>query len=161
MEQKHIVGSITLLGLIILGMFVFAYLKREEIQQTTPPPQGGDVVTDTSPYANITRIDGKHFFDGKTHTVVGEIPMPTACDLFNWSVRIAESMPETVTIDFDVINNAEMCAQVVTPQRFKVSFDASEGATIKATLEGREVILNLIPALPGESPDDFEVFIKG
>ncbi len=161
MEQKHIVGSVILLGLIILGMFVFAYLKRAELRETTPAPEAPASAADASPYAGITRIDAKHFFDGTTHTIVGEMPMPTPCDLLNWSTRIAESMPETVTVDFDVINNAEVCAQVVTPQRFKVSFGASEGAVIRATLEGREIIVNLIPPGPGESPDDFEVFSKG
>ena len=64
-------------------------------------------------------------------------------------------------VDFDVINNADMCAQVITDQRFSVSFDASEEARISAKLEGRQVELNLIPAAEGETPDDFELFIKG
>lgn len=161
MEQKHVVGSVFLLGLIILGMFVFAYLKRTELREAAVQPEVPAPAAEVSPYADITRIEAKHFFDGKTHTIVGEIPMPTPCDLLNWSSRIAESMPETVTVDFDVVNNAEACAQVVTPQRFKVSFDASENAVIRATLEGRELLINLIPPGSGESPDDFEVFIKG
>ncbi len=160
MEHKHIIPSVVILALIIAGMFVFAYLKKTELnQEVTPVPVAEE--TPDSPYANITRIDGKHFYEDGTHTVVGEILMPTACDLLNWSTRIAESFPETVTIDFDVINNAEMCAQVITPQRFKVSFEASEQATIRATLEGRDIEVNLIPGAPGESPDDFELFIKG
>jgi hypothetical protein len=160
MEHKHIVASVTVLALIIVGMFTFAYLKRAEIREAEAPAPTPTVESD-SPYAGITRIDAKHFFDGKTHTIVGEIPMPTPCDLLNWSTRIQESMPETAIVDFDVINTAETCVQVVTPQRFKVSFDASEGAGIRATLEGRTIEVNLIPALPGESPDDFEIFIKG
>lgn len=160
MEQKHITVAVVVLALIIVGMFVFAYLKRAEIrEEALPEPVPTAEVA--SPYAGLTRIDAKHFFDGKTHTLVGELAMPTPCDLLNWSTRIAESMPETVTVDFDVINSAEVCAEVVTPQRFKVSFDASEGARIRATLEGRELEVNLISALPGESPDDFEIFIKG
>lgn len=160
MEHKHIVPSVVILVLIIAGMFIFAYLKKTELQEeNTPTP----VVEETtkSPYAHITRVDAKHFYQNGKHTVVGEILMPTACDLLNWNTRIAESFPEMVTIDFDVINNAEMCAQVITPQRFKVSFEASEGATIRATFEGRDIDINLIPSAPGESPDNFEVFIKG
>lgn len=160
MEHKHIAASVAVLALVVVGMFTFAYLKRAEIRDAEAPAPMPTVESD-SPYAGITRIDAKHFFDGKTHTIVGEIPMPTPCDLLNWSTRIQESMPETVIVDFDVVNESEMCTQVVTPQRFKVSFDASEGAVIKAMLEGRAIEVNPIPALQGESPDDFEIFIKG
>lgn len=160
MEHKHIGAAVAVLVLIIVGMFVFMYLKKAEIEEqsmTTTP-----VVTESdSPYAGITRIDAKHFFSNPKHTVVGEILMPTPCDLLNWDTRIQESSPEIVTIDFNVINHADTCAQVVTPQRFSVSFDADEGAAIRATLEGRPLEVNLIPALPGETPEDFEIFIKG
>ncbi len=159
MEHKHIIPAVVILVLIIIGMFVFAYLKKAELQEEVPQ---APVVEETgSPYANITRIDAKHFYQDGIHTLTGEILMPTPCDLLNWTTRIQESFPETVVIDFDVINNAEMCAQVITPQRFKVSFTASEQAIVRATLLGRELEVNLVPALDGESPDDFEIFIKG
>ena len=160
MERTHILRALAVLALVIIGMFVFAYMKRAEIREATPPT---NETTDAqeSAYAYITRIDAKHFYINGTHTIVGEIPFPTPCDLLNWSTRVQESYPETVIVDFDVINNAEMCAEVITSQRFKVSFIASESARIQATLEGRNVELNLIPAASGESPDDYELFIKG
>jgi trimethylamine:corrinoid methyltransferase-like protein len=159
MENKKIMAAVGVLVLIVAGMFIFAYLKKNELEQVVPTPTP---VTETkSPYDSITRVDAKHFFIAPTHTVAGEMLMPTQCDLLEWSTRIQESMPETVIIDFTVINNSETCAQVVTPQRFKVSFDASKEAAIKATLNGRDIELNLVPAGPNEKPEDFELFIKG
>jgi hypothetical protein len=159
MENKKIMAAVGVLVLIVAGMFIFAYLKKNELEQVVPTPAPQ---TETpSPYDSITRVDAKHFFIAPTHTVAGEMLMPTQCDLLEWSTRIQESMPETVIIDFTVINNSETCAQVVTPQRFKVSFDASKEATIKATLNGRDIELNLVPAGPNEKPEDFELFIKG
>lgn len=159
MEHTKIMVAAAILVVVIGGMFTFTYLKKQEMEQIIPSEP---VVTeDEGPYAYITRINGKHFYDGKTHTIVGEIPMPTPCDLLNWDTRIQESMPETAIVDFTVINNAEACAQVVTQQRFKVSFDASENAVMRATLEGRSVELNLIPGREDETPEDFELFIKG
>ena len=148
-----------ILALIVVGMFGFAYLKKTEISEA-PTAQPEPIPVD-GPYASITRIDAKHFFILPTHTVAGEILMPTPCDLLNWSTRVQESMPETIYIDFDIVNHAESCEQTPTTQRFMVSFDASENAVIKATLEGRAVELNLIPAAEGETPEDFELFIKG
>ncbi len=158
MEHKSLIaGGITLV-LIIAGMFIFAHLKKQEIvdvQQTETES------VQTDPYAYITRIDAKHFFINGTHTLVGEILMPTQCDLLNWDAKIQESSPETVLVDFAVINHAETCAQVMTPQRFKLDATASELAKFRARFMGRDVELNLIPASAGETPDDYELFIKG
>lgn len=160
MGHKGIIAAAIVLILLIGGMFMFAYLERKNIEneQTAPytPPTDEEV-----PYPDITRIDAKHFFIDGTHTLAGEILFPTPCDLLNWETMIAESFPEQVTISFTVTNYADTCAQVVTPQRFKVDFDASENASIRARFEGRAIDLNLIPAGPDENPDEFELFIKG
>ena len=74
---------------------------------------------------------------------------------------VAESYPEQITINFTVLNNADTCAQVMTEQRFMVEVTASEEATFSATLEGRPVELNLVPAAEGETPEDFELYYKG
>ncbi len=159
MSQRAIIVAIVIFVLIVAGMFTFAYLKKQEmvaVEEPNPAAPAAEV-----PYASITRVDAKHFFAGGVHTIVGEIPMPTPCDLLEANARVAESMPEQVTIDFTVINTAEFCAAVVTPQRFSVTASASEAATFGATFMGRPIELNLVPALPGETPDDFELFIKG
>lgn len=160
MENRNIIIAVALLSLIVVGMFIFTYLKKQEIKNNDPI-KTDEMVAVSVPYAQITRIDAKHFFDGKTHTLAGEILMPTPCDLLNWDTRVAESNPEQITVDFNVVNHTESCTQMITPQRFKVSFDAGENASIRATFVGRFVELNLLPASPDESPDDFELFIKG
>ncbi|MEL6803244.1 MAG: hypothetical protein AAFO91_05580, partial [Bacteroidota bacterium] len=107
------------------------------------------------------RIDGKHFFVDDTHTIVGEIVLPTPCDLLDTAAIVQETYPEQITLDFRVINNADACAQVMTSQRFRVDVVASEDAVFSALFENRVVELNLTPAGPNETPDDFELFMKG
>ena len=159
MNHKSTIFAGVVLSIIIIGMFVFAYIKKQEIASDVQPPVVS--VEEQDPYRNITRIDAKHFYIDTTHTLVGEIVMPTQCDLLNWDTKVQESMPEAAVIDFNVVNNTKGCAEVATPQRFKVSFDVSVGASIKARFMGRDVELNLIPAGEGETPDSFELFIKG
>ncbi len=160
MNQKHVIVSASILLLLIAGMFFFASLKSKEIEQRVEDPVQ-KVATVKTPYDIITRIDAKHFFSNGTHTLVGEILMPTPCDLLNWDTRIAESYPEQVTIGFAVVNNTTSCAQVVTSQRFNVVFSASEQASIYATLNGKSLEINLIPPAEGETPDNYELFLKG
>jgi hypothetical protein len=145
--------------LIVVGMFMFAYLKRSEIKEVAPAPE--TPVEEIVPYSDITRVDAHHYYIDGVHTLVGEILFPTPCDLLEAKPIVMESFPEQVMIDFSVINTAETCAQMVTPQRFKVEFSASPEAVISARFIGRPIELNLTPAAPGEKPEYFEVFIKG
>lgn len=159
MDKRTIILIITVFVLIVIGMFTFAYLKKTELNEPTPAPiQLEDIKT---PYESITRIDAKHFFiDGK-HTFVGSVEVPTPCDLLTAKSEVRESMPEQVELKFSVINNAENCVQAITDMRFKVEAMASKDAVITASFMGRPVELNLIPAQSGETPDEFELFIKG
>ncbi len=160
MSQRSIILFVVLFLLVVTGMFTFAYLKRsEQVPSTETPTATVDAASTTVPY--VTRVDAKHYIIGDTHTFAGIIDMPTPCHLLEATARVLESMPEQINIDFTVINNAEACVQVITPQRFKVEAGASKEAVITATWEGVPIELNLIPAGPGESPDDFELFLKG
>jgi len=155
MNQRALIIAVVLFAAIVGGMFAYAYMKRGQLQSGEIPPPPVEEAQ------NVRRIDVKHFFSDGVHTVAGEVLMPTPCDLIESDSIVRESAPEQVTIAFSVVNNAEMCAQVVTPQRFKASFEASAAATIEATWNGEPVVLNLIDAGPNEDPDNFELFIKG
>ena len=162
MQHRHrraITMAVILFVLLVVAMFAFTFMKQSELEQGVTDADQTEPLD--NPYSTITRIDGKHFYIDGVHTVVGEIAMPTPCDLLESTARIAESFPEQITLDFSVINNADTCVQVITPQRFKVSAEASAEATFSALFQNRVVELNLTPAAPGETPDDFELFIKG
>lgn len=158
MNRRTVILAVALFVAVVLGMFAFAFLSQTE---ENGDENGLNEQETDERYTSIDRIDGKHFYIDGVHTVVGEIPMPTPCDLLESSARVAESMPEQITLEFEVVNNAEFCAQVITPQRFKVSATASSEAAITAEFQGRPVELNLIEAEEGETPDEFELYIKG
>ena len=162
MSQKSIILIVTLFVLIVGGMFIYANLKQGELERQEAAEQVvEDVVQDVIPYADITRVDAKHYFIDGTHTLVGEINFPTPCDLLEADITVMESYPEQAVIDFNVINNSQTCASIVTAQRFKAEASASASSTFTARFMGRDIELNLIPAAPGEVPEEFELFIKG
>lgn len=163
MQQRTIVLVVILFVLIVAGMFTFAFLNRSEAPATVPPASDNDQSQSDapSPYASITRVTAKQFYEAGTHTFVGEIPMPTPCDLLEAEAVVRESMPEQIEIQFSVINTADTCAQVITPQRFSVEASASAEAQVSATFRGRPIELNLVPPAEGETPESFEVFQKG
>lgn len=158
MDKRSIILVVSLLALVVSGMFIFAYLKKGEVVEA---PLVVNNEEEAVPYSDIKRIDAKHYFIDGVHTFVGELAMPTPCDLVETNSTVMESFPEQVRLNFDVINNAELCAQIITTQRFMISATASTDAKFAAYFMGRVVELNLIPAAPGESPEEFELYIKG
>lgn len=162
MNTKTIYLIIGLLLAIIVGMGLFTFIAKKSLPDesvvatTTNPIQ----VSNENPYG-IERIDAKYFYRDGTHILVGSIVLPTPCDLLESSARVSETIPEQISFDFTVINTAEACAQMMTEQRFRVEAVASQSATFKATFMGKPVDLNLTEGLPSETPEDFELFIKG
>jgi hypothetical protein len=160
MHSRGIFLAVGIFIFIVVGMFSFAYLKRTE--QTFPTPTENVVPSSTAPVPyGIERVEAKHYYIDGVHTFAGIIDMPTPCDLLVSDVIVRESSPEQIELAFSVVNNAESCVQVITPQRFKVSASASKDAIVTATFGGIPVTLNLIPAAAGERPEEFELFIKG
>ena len=158
MKQSHIIATaIFLLALGGLIFFGFFGGSGEDVVIDDPNP-----ITDIAPdaRADIT-ITAKHQFKDGTHIIAGELNMPTPCHILDWETLIAESFPEQVTINFNLSTQAEVCTQVITPTRFLVEFQASEEASIRATLNGERAELNLIEAGPDENLEEFELFIKG
>lgn len=158
MDKRTIILVVTLFALIVAGMFFYAYLKRGEVVEN---PVTVTLEKEGVAYPNIDRINAKHFFKDGVHTFVGEIELPTPCDLLEVDSTVMESYPEQIRLNFNVINNSETCAQVITVQRFMVTAKASADASVTAVFMGRTVELNLIPAAVGETPEEFELFIKG
>lgn len=158
-QRRVVIMAIALFVLSVGGMFGYTFYKQQQLAENDTDEVVETTTEDT--YASVTRIDAKHFYIDGVHTVVGEVALPTPCDLLDAQAFVAESMPEQITLDFSVINNADFCAQVVTNQRFKVSAAASSEATFQALFNNRVIELNLIEAAPGETPEDFELFIKG
>ncbi len=160
MQRKHILFTSALLAILVAGMFLFAYLSRQQVEAPAPSET---VATSTDPFEDITRINAKHFFTDPPgiHTLAGELPMPTPCDLLTTNAVLLDNGSRAL-VSFDVVNNAGgQCEQNVNPQRFKVGFQAPKDIKIEAVFKGRPVELNLIPAQDGERPQDFELFIKG
>ncbi len=158
MSKTAITTSTILIILVIAGAFY--YLAPDSVRfwdnQTAAVIEADDTIP--SPHETIT---AKHQYKNGKHIIAGEVNLPTPCNILTTTAQIAESFPEQVTINFDSTSSGEACAQVMTKNRFKIEFTASENAVIKARWNGQPVELNLIPVGANEDLTNFEVFIKG
>lgn len=108
-----------------------------------------------------TVVTAKHAYRQGEHIVAGEIPMPTPCHILEANGSATEDKKAVLIALISSVPSGDVCAQVITPARFRVTVKAAKDAQISATLNGQVVTLNLIEAGPTEDLDNFELYIKG
>ena len=153
--QKSIIAVIIILVLATAGYWWFT--------RDTVPGDEGTIATSSIPLSEQEIVTVKHAYKSGKHVMVGSLMVPTPCDELSWDARVAESMPEQVSISFTIVKKegTEVCAQVLTAKQFKVEAIASASSTWSATLNGTPLQLNIIEAGEGEDLEKFEVEIKG
>ncbi len=158
--SKTVIAWIVIIILIIVGVTLYWQFGRSNDVKSNAnvPVSNADKKADAGVPSLITAA---HQFKNGKHIIAGEVDLPTPCHILTTDAMVAESMPEQVTIAFkSESKDAEICAQVITPERFKVEFMASKDAVIKATWNGQPAELNLVPVGPNEDLENFELFIK-
>lgn len=93
-----------------------------------------------------TKVAVTHDFKNGLHTYVGTIDAPTPCHTISGEAIVKESYPEQVDIRIETRESGEICAQVVTTKRFKVSFSASQSAVVRAFVNGTPVLFEITEA---------------
>ncbi len=154
--NKTVIGIIVAIVLAVLGITAFTQLRGDK-----PTVEGQDTSDNSNDALQGQTITALHQFNNGRHTVAGEVELPTPCHTLTATADIAESSPEQVTINLQSgVDNEAICAQVMTPKKFKVEFGASEAASIRAVWNGQTTTLNLVPIGPTDNIDSFDLFIK-
>lgn len=152
--NKFVYGII---AVVVIALIVIGYGVIRSVFVVEPVGETAST-TEQLPVEEMRIVTAKHQYKNGTHTYAGEIVMPTPCDALSWTTA---STSESVTINFVSTSPADPCAQVITSQRFKVSFRGSASTTVQATLNNSPVRLNVIEVGDGEDLDAFEIYIKG
>ncbi len=149
-----ILVAVVVLALILVGVVYFVKSKNSTEEAGNTPVS--EETTDTM------RITAQHQFKNGTHTVAGEVMLPSPCHSLSTTVGNVAANATEATIAFKVNQPTGdgVCAQVLTPARFRVEFKAAQRAEIKATWNGKPAILNLVPVAAGADVNT-PVFIKG
>ena len=154
-NTKILITAAVVLVVIVGITYFFSNRNKGEKEGQEPKQEEGTVLP-----AHISSISAKHSVANGVHTIAGEVPLPTPCDTLDAKAVVAESFPEQVKIAFTSTRSSAICTQVVDSRRFKVTFSASEKATISATWNGEPITLNLTASTQREL-DLFNIYIKG
>ncbi|MBI4122354.1 MAG: hypothetical protein HY461_03405 [Parcubacteria group bacterium] len=105
-------------------------------------PDDSAVKDDADPIGQQVAVS-QTFVDG-TYTLRGTLSLPTPCHTLTYDVRVMESYPEQVVIAFTSKSPDVVCVQVIDERPFVVIFNASEQASIRGTLNGQPLTLQII-----------------
>ncbi len=159
MNNRTGIAILVIVLVIILGFTLYWQFGRSQkasVIESQPQTTTQNVPQDTQ------LITALHQYKNGKHIVAGQVDLPTPCHILSKNVSMTDTTPKQVTIAFtSTSNDADVCAQVITPARFKVEFMAPEDAVISATWNGVPVRLNLVPAGPDQNLENFEIYIKG
>ena len=156
-------------GLLIAAVTVFIVISFQRSTLDTKAPSSSDVAS-TSEWINSpaqltvtpkTVITAKHAYQNGQHIVAGEVPLPTTCDILEANATASADKKQVLIQLVSSVKTGEKCPDDITPVRFKVTIKADKAAKLSATLNGQEVVLNLIEAGQNENLDNFELYIKG
>jgi hypothetical protein len=132
MSNKTTIGIIGVL-VVILGLAWWSLSNKGE--EVAPPGDQSEQV------ASPPAVTVNHYFDNGSHSLEGTLTLPTPCHTLSYTVDIAKSLPEQVTVHFVTKPGEGLCTQVLSDKFFRVVFNASADASISATLDGKPIRL--------------------
>ena len=132
MELRKVLIALVIL-FAFLAVFYLAGFKIPALNLS------GEELPDLS--GEIKTIEAEKTFENGTHAYSGVIDKPSPCYSLETEALVRESFPEQVTLRFTLRPPLPdiFCAKVIFRVLLKIIFDASDGASINATLNDRPV----------------------
>lgn len=156
-NKKTTAIIIAVIVIILIGAGFYFSSKKSGVQTTTEdqiPLKDGS----SSSY-EITAINARHQYKNGKHIYAGVIDLPTPCHTV--SVEAVSTGAGKYTLKFTTKTTDEVCAQVITPRPFRVEFAAPKNITVGATVNGKNVTLNVLEVREGEDIDRVQFNDKG
>lgn len=106
-------------------------------------------------------LEIKEQYENGTYTFAGTIDLPTPC--YSLKTSVAQVSQEEYQIQINTIAPEAdvMCAQVITPQPYNVSFEAPIDIVVTAKIDDQLHELTRFVIPEGEDINLFELYIKG
>ena len=161
MEPENQKQNILPALLAVLVVFVFVLLGYSTVSEESRFKFKKDRV-DTKENINSlpkeSALAVAHHFSGGLHTYAGAIETPTPCYKVSSKIFSQKSTPEIIEISFNTKDSGGICAQVITPQEFMVSFSAGSDAKVSARLNGSPINLSVIEVSSFDSLHSFKSY---
>lgn len=149
-SKKTTAIVIAVIIIVLIGGGFYLSYKKGKVQ-TSKTEEQIPLKDGTGAKYEVTFINAKHQYKNGKHVYTGMINLPTPCH--SVSVKDVSSGVGKYTLEFTTKTTDQVCAQVVTPRPFRIEFTASKNIKVDATLDGKEITLNVLEVKEGEYID--------
>ncbi len=158
-DSKKVVaiGIIIIVIILVITGLIYSFKAKSSDSNRSSDPSNNEASREVF----IPIVSVKHQYKNKVHTYVGELNLPSPCHILRHSVKISAENSPIYNLNFVASQTGELCAQVITPRPFKVSFEGPSEIKIMPTLNGEPLTFNLFEVMDNENLDEFEIFNKG
>jgi len=156
-KTLSIVIFVVLLIIIILMYFGVKNQKQEVVKISER-----EQIQEQNTVAPKKTLTVKHQYRDGAHTYVGSIDIPSPCHTL--STDVTQNNEENTAVVKLVIKQPvadALCAQVITPTPFEVTFKTPENREVFFTVDGAAVNINQFEVPPAQKIDTADLYIKG
>lgn len=157
-NKKTTAIIIAIIIIILIGVGFYYSSKKRGTQAPTTEEQIQLNEGGTGKY-EITSINAKHQYKNGKHIYTGVINLPSPCHTVE--VKAVPMGGNKYTLEFTTKTTDEACAQVITQKTWRVEFAAPKNITVDATLDGRNITINVFEVKEGQDIDTVEFNEKG
>jgi hypothetical protein len=150
--KKTIITVLSLLVALIVIIYAYEFIFKKPIIES---PTIDEV---TFP---AQKVELKEQHKDSSYTFAGMLDLPTPCHTFTTKTnQLSESKYQ---IQIDVVDPKKdiMCAQVITPKPYKVTFEAPDDVEVTVLIDGVEYETNRFQIPNDQNIDSFILEVKG
>jgi hypothetical protein len=150
--KKTIITIVALLVALIVIVYAYEFILKKPviesptIEETTFPAQ---------------KIELKEQHKDSSYTFAGMLDLPTPCHTFTTKTNKISNSKYQIQIDTIAPKKDIVCAQVITPKSYKVSFEAPNDINVTVLINGTEYETNRFQIPNDQNIDSFILEVKG
>jgi hypothetical protein len=150
--KKTIITIISLLVGLIIVIYAYEFIFKKPIIESP--------TIDESSFPT-QKIEIKEQYKDSTYTFVGSLDLPTPCHSLATTVNKVSDAKYQIQVTTIDPKKDTVCAQVITPKPYKVSFKAQADIEVTVNINGVEYQTNRFVVPDGENIDTFQLEVKG
>ncbi len=151
--MKTIITITSLLAGLLIIVYGYQFIFKKPILES---PTINDEATFPA-----QKIELKEQYKGSTYTFVGTLELPTPCHTLEQSVNKISDTEYQIEINTIDPKKDIVCAQVITPKSYKVSFEAGADIDVSIRINGVVYQTNRFIVPSDVNIDSYTLDIKG
>jgi hypothetical protein len=150
--KKTIITIVSLVAVLFVVAYAYEFIFNKPIIES-PTIEQEQFPTQ--------KVEVKEQYKGTTYTFAGSLDVPTPCHTLSTKTNKISDTKYQIELITGNPKEGVVCAQVISPKTYKVSFDAPKDIVVTILVNGVEYETNRFLVPNDQNIDTFNLEIKG